>query len=810
MKALPVEIQPFGKLRLEGDVHVGKIYANRIMYIRMFFIFFVAITFFVDHENVNAQAVRQIDTARFKEIVYPPLTVREGKDLTLPVPPAGHPRLFFRKSDLPAIKARMEHPMFRDCWERVRKNAATDTDGKFQEGDIFSWTGDTYNTRILNAIEAKAFMYAFTGDQKTGNEAVDLIFNVHNTVVINTRKSEVWRDIAPIIFVTSVVYDWCYDLISPAERKSLIAIMESLAADMAIRWPRLVQGSVTGHGVESQLARDMLSVGIATYDEKPEIYRRAAGRLFAEFIPAQNFGYLSGRHHQGSSYASYRFQYEMLTTLLFDRMGYPGVTGKNQGTVPYQYIYSRRPDGQVFREGDDNKPGNRPGTYSTFPNLAYVASYYQDPLLMGEAIREGSIGRSLYDLLLIDLNVQADFGITALPLARYFPYPYGGMAVRTSWDKGSTADAVVAEMKIGAHHFANHAHLDAGSFQLYYKGPLAVESGIYQGVEGGYGSDHFKNYYQRTIAHNCMLVYNPDEIFMWNRQPAANDGGQRFPAEGIEPANLDVVLSDEYKKGEIVAYDFSPDPVKPEYSYLKGDITQAYTDKVKNHQRSFVFLNLDNAQVPAALIVYDYIAASDKNYKKTWLMHCVQEPVFNGNVCTVVRNEKGYNGKLVNTVLLPLPPNTLLEKTGGPGHEYSVGGINYPNRLPSENNSDDGVAWRIELSPKTLSETDIFLNVMQITEADNTRLLPVEKIETDQLTGVQIGDRIVLFSKNGNLENNPVNLSIKGAGSFKVLITDLEKGTWDISGPKSPGMVRNNVNFIYFQAIAGNYTITKI
>ena len=132
---------------------------------------------------------------------------------------------------------------------------------------------------------------------------------------------------------------------------------------------------------------------------------------------------------------------------------------------------------------------------------------------MGEAIRERTIGRTpLYDLLLIDPSVQPNFSLTALPLLKYFPYPYGGMAVRTSWDTGSTSDAVVAEMKIGERHFANHAHLDAGSFQIYYKGPLAVESGIYQGAGSGYGSEHFRSYYQRTIAHNCMLVYNPNEI----------------------------------------------------------------------------------------------------------------------------------------------------------------------------------------------------------------------------------------------------------------------------------------------------------
>ena len=755
--------------------------------------------------SVTAQTIRQIDATRLKEVVYPPLTDKEGKSLTLPQPPNEHPRLFFRKADLTNIKMKANHPLLKEAWERINQYAANNADGKLTQGVIHN-----YNVQIINAIEAKAFLYAFTGDQKMGNEAIDMLFNMNNTLIVNHEKGDVCRDIGRVILATAIVYDWCYDLIPLPEKKMLIRIMESLSVDMEVKWPLLVQGSVTGHGVEAQVARDILSFGIAVYNENPDIYRRAAGRLFAELIPAQNFWYQSGSHHQGSAYGSSRFQSEIFTTLIFDRMGYPNVTSKLQGKIPYRWLYTRRPDGQLFRDGDDYIERNAFGSYWTFPNIAYVASVYQDPLLMGEAIRQGAIGRTpLFDLLLVDPSVAPDYNLGSLPLTKYFPYPFGGMTARTGWDNGSASGVAMADMKVVERQFNNHAHLDAGSFQLYYKGPLAVETGIYEGVEGGYGSSHFINYYQRTIAHNCMLVYNPNESFTWHRRPVSNDGGQRWPGGASEPSVIDVVMSEEYKTGEVISSDFGPCPIKPEYSYLKGDISRAYTDKVKNHKRAFVFLNLNNAQNPAALIVYDYIISSDKNFKKTWLMHCVQEPVFNGNVCTVVRNEKGYNGKMVNTVLLPLPQNISWVKAGGPGNEYSVNGENYPNSLRNEDNSNDGAAWRIELSPKIPSETDQFLNVVQVTDAGNNQLLPVEKIETDQLTGVKIGDRIVLFSKNGDPDNRPVNLTIKGNGTYKVLITDLEKGNWEINGPKSPGLLRNDQNLLYFTAIAGNYVITK-
>jgi len=764
--------------------------------------------------GIDSTHLRSIDSMRFKKIVYSPLTAREGRGLTLPVPPAEHPRLFFRKSDIPKIKENGTHSLLQSSWNRVVQNAGFSTDGRLRQGvannfNIYSRS----EMQIIDAIEARAFLYALNGDREKGIEAVDFIFNLHNTLIIDHRNSYLASEnIGRIILATSVVYDWCYDLIAAAEKQSLIKIMESLATNLEVRWPQLPMGSVVGHGPEFQLLRDLLSLGIAVYDENPEIYRRVAGRIFAEVIPAQNYRYQSGHHDQGSFYGPYRFLWEMYPTLIFDRMGYSDLKRPLQGKMPYYWMYIRRPDGQLFCDGDGAGESRSFRQYWNFDlALAYTASYYKDPLLMGETIRQRTIGQTpLYDLLLFDPNIQIDNNLAALPLTRYFPSPFGGMVARTGWDTvvSLTSATVVAEMRIVERYFSNHQHLDAGSFQIYYKGPLAINSGIYGGTEGEYGSSHFLNYYQRSIAHNSMLIYNPAERFTWHGNAVSNDGGQRFPANAAEPLNLNELMRDDYITGKVLAHDFGPDPIKPEYSYLKGDITRSYTNKVRNHQRAFVFLDFDNPQIPAALIVHDYVVSSNANFKKTWLLHCVQEPTFDGNVTTIVRNEKGYNGKLVNTTLLPLSSNTHLAKIGGAGKEFSVGGINYAQYLSNpSNNAWDGAIWRVELSSKAASETDVFLNVMQVTDANNNRLLSVEAIETTALTGTQIADRIVMFSKNGNLVNTTIDLTITGSGTFKTLLTDLENGNWTVSG--GIGTIVSANNLIYFEATAGNYVITR-
>ena len=795
-----------------------------------------------------AQNESLIDTTKFINIIYPPLTIREGKGLNIPKPPNEHPRVFFRKKDIPLLQDKLSNPLMSLCWDRINDNAHYKTNGILKKDSI------VYNLdmRVINAIEAKAFLSIFSDNKTLGKEAIDAIINFNKTLIINANLPDVCRDMGRGILATALVYDWCYDLLSEKQKLFLISSMETWATRMEIEWPKLKQSSVSGHGAEAQVSRDMLACGIATYNEKPDIYNRAAGRLLAELIPARNFWYTSFSQPQGSSYGPYRYQWEIYTTLLFDRMGFPNIVDTLQGKVPYRWLYTRRPDGQLLRDGDDfSEQFIGFGEYWKFARnayaaevnrdtqkykeplvcpLAYAASYYNDAILMFEAKKQNLIGKNpLFDLLLVNPNLDTYYHLSSAPLSKFFPKPLNSMIARTGWKTGFKENTVVAEMKIGNYYFAGHQHLDAGSFQLYYKAPLAVQSGIYQGTKGGYGSSHFKNYYQRSIAHNTMLIYNPNEQFKWHGQTISNDGGQRYPNDAIEPENLEVLLNKDYKIADVLAQDFGPDTLQPAYTYIKGELKQAYTDKVKGFTRSFVFLNLnkeldfnfdtnaypkDTHTVPAALIVFDKVDASNKDFKKTWLLHCVEEPTIEGNKTSVKRNEKGYNGQLINTTLLPLPNNLIINKTGGKGNEFTVNGQNYPQRTVADNNSNDSAVWRLEISPKNASESDNFLNVMQVMDYDNgkNKELPIEKIETEQFVGVKISDRMVFFSKTNELIKQTINLTIKDKNTLNILITDLEKGNWTIENNKNKKIIHYTVtdkHLIYFQATEGDYIISN-
>ena len=743
-------------------------------------------------------------------ISYPPLTEKDGLGMDFPRPPSGHPRLFFRQADIDNLVKKSEHPAMQVAWSKILSAAKVEITGLL---DAPADGLANFTTETVNPIEAKALMFALSRDTAAGRNAIDAMLNFFNTLKFNPSTSDIYRLYGRFMLSGAMVYDWCYDLLTAEEKKNLTGWMETMAAGMEIGWPVIKQGAVCGHASEFQLMRDIMAMSIAIYDEKPEAYNLAAGRFFKYWVPVRKFFYPAGFHHQGDAYGGYRFMTELYATALFNGMGYKNVFGSEQGRVPYYALYNRRPDGQIMRDGDDYVSKKTEGYWiANGASDILAASFFKDPFIMGEALREirvpGNGNDYIFEFLLFDPAVVPQ-PVNKLPLARYFPGPLGAIVARTGWESGKESNTAMAVMKIGEYQFLNHQHLDAGSFQLYYKGALASEAGYYD----AYGSDHDYNYNKRTIAHNTMLVYDPSEII---RKSSDNDGGQRFPNEGKDATDLQMLLSGDYKAAGILAHEIGPDTMRPQFSYLKGDLAKAYSSKVKEFQRSFVFLNTGEKEHPAILVVYDRVTASDKSFRKTWLLHSIEEPVINGNETTIKRTMKGYGGKLVNTTLLPQTENLQIKKIGGPGHEAEVNGINHPAKnLPDPMKTcDESGDWRIEVSPADMSLSDRFLNVMQVSDDKETvKPLKVTKIITSDHTGTEAGGNIVLFSTSGGRVSGKINLTVSGSVSKKVLIADLIEGVWYVQkkGEKTESQynVTKEGGVLYFSALPGNYVVYR-
>lgn len=259
-----------------------------------------------------------------------------------------------------------------------------------------------------------------------------------------------------------------------------------------------------------------------------------------------------------------------------------------------------------------------------------------------------------------------------------------------------------------------------------------------------------------------------------------------MPNRRSEPRKLEMMLDESkgYRTGKVLAQGFGPDSKHPAYTLLQGDITDAYSDKVKRVIRSSVFLNLDNAKIPAAFVVFDQVVSSNAEFRKTWLLHTLQEPRIDGSLVIVDNKIRNQQGRLYLNALLPVMGNALIEKIGGPGKEYWVGDKNYSNEQKKraiEKSSQELGKWRVEISPKKAAEENCYLNVMQVTDQSNEKPYSVERLEFDDMIGCRIGadkgDWIVLFRKNVSRSSNPVKLSLSRQQN-SVLLSGLEAGRW--------------------------------
>ena len=240
------------------------------------------------------EEVKPEGTERFEII---PLVSKYSTPRVLP-PKGVHPRILMTPTSLPHIKENLLHPEHKTAYETFLRSveAVLEINGTF-----------SFEPKMLGVIHAKAAAYLLLDNAERGREAVDIILRVLRDFYISPR-GDICRAYGAIMYAAACVYDWTYPLMSERERAEIVYLCQrNLAPYFEVGFPPEKQGMVTGHGSESQLLRDWLSLGIATYDEYPDIYLFVMGRIQDQAIAARNFYYRSYSHWQGSAYGTVRY-----------------------------------------------------------------------------------------------------------------------------------------------------------------------------------------------------------------------------------------------------------------------------------------------------------------------------------------------------------------------------------------------------------------------------------------------------------------------------------------------------------------------
>ncbi|MBR5518132.1 MAG: heparinase II/III family protein [Clostridia bacterium] len=729
------------------------------------------------------------------------------------LPPDEHPRLLFRKKDIERIKANLTHPQNIAEYNALQNDATYQTDGK--QSQLKYGGASNINQNIGLAIEANAFLYQITGDEAYGHKAIKMAKNFIESLMIDRKNaSSTGRTGMNAVWTTALCYDWCYDLLTEEDKEHLAYYMLLQSSYSEPGYPSIYYGvdygkdtishsEVNGHILEFQLICGQFAASVAMYDEYPDVYNVAAGRILQYIVPAVNIFNRSATFTEGSAYGIYRYYFEVVNNYMFKAMGHENVYD-DEGLSVLGNIYCRQPDGENLQWGDN---GNYASTgYITMNHgvYFYLGNMLENPWYKAEYLRSkkteqkseanisGALSPAIF-LIVNNVDVPADRSFRSYPLTMFTGPESGMMFARTSWDEGYNANTVACLLNLKTRYLFGHEHEDAGHFSIYYKGLLTLDSGIYEGTaftdskgnsvtSVGYGSKHHIAYTRQTIAHNSLLIKDPnekpDDIEL--KHFTEVDGGQKMVVNRWAAKVPSDLWNEKTTIGEILSYNWGPDPLEPAYSYMKGDITDAYSEKVENVQRSFMFFNFKDEKYPAALIVFDNVCSSLPTFKKTWLLHSEEEPVIDGNTVTIIRDTLDYDGKLINTTLMPTNGFTI-EKIGGPGYEFYVEGTNYEMK-PKSNSAEVG-NWRIEISPKKAEKQSYFLNVMQIGDNnEDISDLKAELVEdTEIYAAAQINNHVAYFKKDGKTSKKDLTINPgKCDGERFIVVTGLAEGKWSV------------------------------
>ena len=761
------------------------------------------------------------------------------------VPPSGHPRLMVRKKDIPLIKANLESEENKPMYEKVLANVA-DNDDCILPLDPSVPTNT--NTKCLGIIEGNAFLYLLDNEKnlENGKKAIQLYKNYIGSLVCTKAASHQTRELGYTIYIGAVVYDWCYDLMTEEDKELFINTWVAYAMQLEIGWPPIAQANMNSHAVENQLMTDLIGMAIACYDERPDIWNLVGGRFFDQVIPLQDVLYSGGYFTEGSNYGMSRLQWLMYNMWIFKRMGYEDIYSKEIENVGYSYIMSIKPSSEPIPYGDIWLAGK--GVQTSFADNFYLLyTYYKNPYFKymfyklnpkGTITGQGGGGMGPVYVLLTNLEKIEQKNVTDLPLAGYYGSTTSTILARTNWDESKDGDGILVRMNFSKYFLGGHQHSDSGAFEIYYKGALAIDSGLYnsqpwQKPDGtnvtslDYGSEHDVNYHKLSIAHNVMLVRGAAENeFGGYGNTTHYDGGQlgniaslllKSNGEVQSRANSAVINYEDLeqegvKQGEPLSYDLGPDPKNPEYSFVKADITDAYPkSSVESYVRQMMFLNLSDKDYPGAMIVFDNIKSADKSREKAWLLHVEDKPELTENTITVKRTSLGGEGRLINETLLPAKNDITYRLIGGEGHEYEVDGYNY-TAIKKYATYENG-QWRVELVPKTQKQQDYFLNVLQISD-NNDEIVPLksELIKDDKdYVGVKIKDKVVLLSRTGESLSKKIELTVPGEEkNLSYIITGLKSGEWQLikdGNVVATYDVDKTHDTAYFKADAGTYTL---
>jgi heparin/heparan-sulfate lyase len=390
-----------------------------------------------------------------------------------------------------------------------------------------------------------------------------------------------------------------------------------------------------------------------------------------------------------------------------------------------------------------------------------------------------------------ELDKKAASGVFTKPYSHL--YGRNGLGYVQMRSKGWESDSTIVDIKFSKYLWNHALQSNQGSFTIYHKGRLAMQTGTYDSFGG---TDHWDYYYRRTIASCNMLIFVPGE-FSGGGGPSAEKehgfvkepGGQCAGSMGrhnftFKEWEWHVKHDPRYDWSQVTAYEHAPDFA---WTYVSGDVTKAYSSPHRvsfREKRNLIVHNVPKIDLytrslvyipgPNNVVIFDRVNTLDPSYRKAWLLHSIGKPDVNGKVIKsqAPGHHEDFDGDIaMNTwpggiskpadvndpgrlfVRTLLPKKHYIRRIGGKGYECWSMGANrtpYPeghrNRKylkgrdgqeifadvynEKQNRGYDLANWRIEVSPSEPKQFDNFLHLLHICDTKTKEMPASEMVES--------------------------------------------------------------------------------
>jgi hypothetical protein len=460
---------------------------------------------------------------------------------------------------------------------------------------------------------------------------------------------------AQLVKAVALVHDWLYRFWTPDERSAMARWLQTEINEW-VDTNRI--GRASASPFRNDAARGtaaMVLAGLTLFDE-PGLEgtgRKALGYALPHYnaiLAAHTYAGAGGGLAEGTFYGNFTAWGQILATeALYTGAGIGDAYSRSPffharlryathaawpGYLTNQFAFNVHQLAPVF--GDARRGPTGSALYhraivlllgKRFPGSAAAREAYW-AVNRDETSRTYTREWALFDLLYWSPDVRRE-----PPTALTYREPtLGQIFARSDW----TDEATWISFNAGP-HLDTHQHYDAGNLTIFRHVDLATDSGSLD----NFGTNHWYNYYARTVAHNTITVTDPEEQWaaIWGGVPAArtvNDGGQRTAAPLTPAPTLDQYLANRtaYDHARIERYEDGGWGL-----YVRANLTNAYQNpqyqsakpngsrnrpKVTHVGREVVYLRRNEGRRDA-VVVFDRVVATDPSFRKAVLWHA-REP----------------------------------------------------------------------------------------------------------------------------------------------------------------------------------------